>query len=459
MIYRLEDMDESEVIALSLTNVSPSLYYHESKWFKPVMDTLKEVVPEKQRKVPHLKALKWFVTQSGRVIKTGSSGFYVSLHHSYYKHSPLGVGFKPVNDLLYALEEKGYIDIYEGYGKVAQGQVQVKKQSFVHLTEEGRKLWEMIDNKRIPSTKNEDVIELKDRSSGEMKSTQGVKGIKELKEKVVELNKALAKTSIAYKGKPIAPTEYKRVYSDNIYGHGRFYVSGGSVQLLPAVYRSTYLTFNGEGVVELDFSSLHPNLLYEMVELTGEYHPVEGEGGVMEIIGADFKPYAADVSEIVKVDWEMVEAHRKEFNMPTYDPVRNFLKRALLISLNAIDRIQASAALRSRFRLDRERIPEYREFVGIDNNVQSWQVCDAVKEHNYLIEDYFYNDIGFKLMNKDSNIAARVVDTMLANDEPVLIYHDSFIVRESAEELLYNAMRDSWKSEVGDNKFCKIEKK
>ena len=139
--------------------------------------------------------------------------------------------------------------------------------------------------------------------------------------------------------------------------------------------------------------------------------------------------------------------------------MRNFLKRALLISLNAIDRIQASAALRSRFRLDRERIPEYREFVGIDNNVQSWQVCDAVKEHNYLIEDYFYNDIGFKLMNKDSNIAARVVDTMLANDEPVLIYHDSFVVRESAEELLYNAMRDSWKSEVGDNKFCKIEKK
>lgn len=459
MIYRLEDMDESEVIALSLTNVSPSLYYHESKWFKPVMDALKDVVPEKQRKTPHMKALKWFVTQASRVVKTGSSGFYVGLDHKYYTNSPLGVGFKPVNELLYTLEEIGYIDIYVGYGRILDGQVADKKQSFVHLTEEGRKLWETVDNKRIPSTKNEDVIELKDRKSGKSKSTQGVKGIKELKEKVVELNKTLAKTRIAYKGKPIAPTEYKRVYADNIYGHGRFYVSGGGVQLLPAVYRSTYLTFDGEDVVELDFSSLHPNLLYEMVEMTGEYHPVEGEGGVKEILGADFKPYAADVSEIVKVDQEAVEAHRREFDMPNYDPVRNLLKRALLISLNAIDRIQASAALRSRFRLDQERVKEYREFVGIDNSAQMWQICDAVKQHNYLIEDYFYNDVGFKLMNKDSNIAARVVDTMLAEDEPVLIYHDSFIVRANKEEMLYTAMKEAWKAEIGDNKFCKIEKK
>lgn len=459
MIYRLEDMDESEVIALSLTNVSPSLYYHESKYFKPVMETLKEFMPERQRKVPHLKALKWFVTQCSRVVKTKSSGFCVGLDRRYYENSPLGLKFKPVSELLYTLEEAGYIDIYIGYGKMSQGKIVDKRQSFVQLTDKCKRLWGSVDEKRIPTMVNTEVIELKDRATGELKSTQGVKGIKELKEKVVELNKTLAKTRIAYKGRDIAPTEYKRVYADSIYGHGRFYVSGGGVQLLPAVYRSVYLTFDGEGVVELDFSSLHPNLLYEMIEMTGEYHPVDGEGGVKEILGDNFKPYAADVSEIIKVDWEAVEEHRSKFDMPTYDPVRNLLKRALLISLNAIDRIQASAALRSRFRLDQEREEEYREFVGIDNSVQMWQVCDAVKQHNFLIEDYFYNDVGFKLMNKDSNIAARIVDTMLADDEPVLIYHDSFIVRASREEMLYNAMKGAWKEEIGDNKFCKIEKK
>ena len=459
MIYNLQEMDKSEVIALNLTNVAPSLFFHESRWFKPVVDKILELVPDKQRKQPHVKAVKWFVTQSAKTIKTGSSGFYISLDHKYYKQSILGVGFKPVAELLYNLESLGYVDIYKGYAEFSGKDVVNAQQSFVHLTEEGRKLWEVVDKRRIPSLHATDVIELKYRVTQELKPTQGAKGISELKEKVMDLNKTLLKTKIEYKGKSIAPTEYKRVYTDSLYGHGRFYVSGGGVQLLPAVYRSAYLTFDGEPVVELDFSSLHPNLLYEMVDMTGEFHPVEGEGGVREILGEDFKPYAADVSEIVKVDWEAVEAHRKKFNMKGYDPLRNLLKRTLLISLNAIDRIQASAALRSRVRLDKEREEEYREFVGVDNSFQSWQVCDAVKEHNFLIEDYFYNDVGFKLMNKDSNIAARVVDTMLQNDEAVLIYHDSFIVRQSMEQVLLDSMKDAWKKEIGNNKFCKIERK
>ena len=460
MIYELKGMDESDVMALNLTNLSPSLYYHESKWFKPVTETLLHFVPEKQRKLPHIKAVKWFVTQASRVVKANCSGFYVSLRPEFYKNSPLGIGYKPVTELLYKLESAGYIDLYVGcYGVLEYGKARFTQLSFVHLTEKGFALWESVSKRNIPALRETDVIVIKDRETGDELPTQGVKGIKKVKEQVIMLNQALSETVICYKGLPIAPTEYRRIYSDNLYGHGRFYVAGGGVQVLPAIYRSAYLTFDGESVVELDFSSLHPNILYEMVELTGEYHPVEGEGGVKEILGESFKPYAADVSGIVRVDWQAVEAHRLKYNMPTYDPVRNLLKRTLLISLNAIDRIQASAALKSRIRLDRERKEEYREFAGIDSSVQAWQLCDSVKEHNYLIEDYFYNDIGFTLMNKDSNIASRVVESMLELDQPVLIYHDSFIVKKSAEELLYNAMQLAWKEEVGDNKFCKIERK
>lgn len=39
-------------------------------------------------------------------------------------------------------------------------------------------------------------------------------------------------------------------------------------------------------------------------------------------------------------------------------------------------------------------------------------------------------------MNTDSNIASRVVSAMIQEGESVLIYHDSFICRESAEEKL-----------------------
>ena len=62
-------------------------------------------------------------------------------------------------------------------------------------------------------------------------------------------------------------------------------------------------------------------------------------------------------------------------------------------------------------------------------------------------------------MNKDSNISSSVVEKLLNAGEPVLIYHDSFIVRESDAGLLYNAMKEAWGEEMGSNKFCKIEKK
>ena len=180
-----------------------------------------------------------------------------------------------------------------------------------------------VERKHIPRIRLEDVVEIRDRSTKLLKQTQGIKGVKEVREQVTNLNETLANTVIAYKGVPLAPTEYKRVFTDNLYGHGRFYVAGGGVQLLPAIYRSAYLTFNGERVVELDFSSLHPNLLYEQLEATGEYKPVDGEGGVKEILGEGFKPYAADISNLAKVDEVVVQAHREKYDMPTYDPVRN----------------------------------------------------------------------------------------------------------------------------------------
>jgi len=76
-----------------------------------------------------------------------------------------------------------------------------------------------------------------------------------------------------------------------------------------------------------------------------------------------------------------------------------------------------------------------------------------------LIEDYFYSDAGMRLMNTDSNIASRVVSAMIQEGESVLIYHDSFICRASAEEKLLAIMKNAWKEEVGDNQFCFVSKK
>jgi len=47
------------------------------------------------------------------------------------------------------------------------------------------------------------------------------------------LNDSLKDVSIEFKGKRVATVEYKRVYSNSLQESGRFFVSGGGVQLLP----------------------------------------------------------------------------------------------------------------------------------------------------------------------------------------------------------------------------------
>ena len=461
MIYNLEEMDDSTLLGVTLTNVSPSVYYHESKWFKPVVDDLWKVLPKSRKVEPQKKAVAWFVTQSARVVKTGSSGFYLSLDRNSYTDNKQGLGYRAVKKVIDDLELLGYIDLYLGFVKEWENGIPVKKyQSFVHLTEKGLDLWEKVDPSKIPKHKSKHLVIIRDRQTEEEKSTRGVEGIKEIKDQVTMLNEALAQACIEYKGKRVAPVEYHRVFTNSLQEHGRFYVNGGGVQLLPSSYRRSFLTFDGEGVVELDYSSMHPNILYERIEMQGGYGTVDkGDCSIKEILGEGFNPYAAKTKDWIKVDLEAVEDHKRKYDLPDYDPVRNLMKKALLISINAIDRHQANASVKSKLYNDQFKPEENREFIGIDTKLQAFLVCDAIKEHNYLIEDYFYADMAHTLMNIDSNIATRVVNTMLDLGQPILLYHDSFVVKESAHDDLYQAMHVAWKEVIGDNKFCKIEKK
>lgn len=459
MIYNLEEMDESTLLGVSLTNVSPSTFFHESKWFKPVVDEIVKIVPKARKSESQKKAILWFVTQSARVVKTKSSGFYVSLDPKSYTDTKQGLGYRPVRKLIDDLEMLGYIDLYIGFVQEWDNGNAIRKyQSFIQPTEKCIQLWSKVSPSKIPKHKPTTLVVIRDRETEEEKPTKGVLGIKELKEQVTMLNEALATTCIEYKGSRVAPIEYHRVFTNSLQEHGRFYVNGGGVQLLPATYRRSFLTFDGEPVVELDYASMHPNILYERVEMQGGYGTVEkGQCSIKEILGEDFKPYGANVSKLVKVYEEVVKAHQEKYDLSNYDPVRNLLKKALIISINAVDRHQANACLKSKIYNDQFKQEEYREFVGIDPKVQAFLVCDAIKEHNYLIEDYFYADMAHTLMNVDSNIATRVVNAMLDIGQPILLYHDSFVVKGSAYRELYHAMHVAWKEVIGDNKFCKID--
>lgn len=451
MIYDLREMSDLQMYEAMITNTDSSLYYHKSVWYESVVKYLLTVTDGKWE-----KAIRWFVTNSAKAVRNKAGGFYISLSSNYYSSNDQNIGYRVVTAFLYHLEECQFIDIYKGFVKEmdVKGNPTKTVKSFVQFKGKYLALWDTIDLVLMPNTEADEMIEIRNRETGENKSLRGRNGITTLREGVKVLNDSLKDVSIEFKGKRVATVEYKRVYSNSLQESGRFFVSGGGVQLLPEKYRSKYLTFGGEAVCELDYSSIHPMLCLERLNLSGGY-----DCNVWDIIGRDFKPYGADLSEIVKIDQEMIDDHKEKYGLTTYDPVRNLAKAALLISINAIDRTGAVSAVSNKLFQDTKKKDADKKFIGIIKPTKVLDVCEAIRKHNYLIEDYFYTDAGMRLMNIDSNIAARVVSDMIQEGESLLIYHDSFICRESAEDKLLAIMKNAWKEEVGDNQFCFVSKK
>lgn len=454
MRYELIKMDDLDVYRMSVSNVSSSLFYHESKWYSEMTSSL-----EKEMEGENTKALRWFTSNAARALKSGYDGFIVSLRPATYTRNPQGIGYRGVVSLINRMEEEGWIDLYLGFVSswTEDGDSERAIPSFVKFKDKYLALWESVDVALLPSLPAGSLIEIRDRKTGEAKSLRGRKGLKPIMEAVEMLNNSLKGVVIEFMGERVAPVEYKRIYTENLKECGRFFVAGGGVQLIPEKYRSKYLTFDGEPVVELDYSSIHPNICYERVNMGGGFGC-----SLKEVLGEGFKPYDADTS-MLEVDWDEVEAFKREHKIKEYNPLRNLCKQALLTSINAVDRISAVSAVSGEILKDRKKAGTKdegkRKYVGLQKGAKVKDLCEAIREHNFIIEDMFFSDMGVHLMNVDSNITARVIETMVQHGESILCYHDSYICRESAEGMLYEAMKEAWKEEVGDNQFCFIEKK
>ena len=184
-----------------------------------------------------------------------------------------------------------------------------------------------------------------------------------------------------------APVFY-RVFSRGKWSMGgRIYWWG---QNLPASRRAD-LRLDGEAVIELDYASLHPRLLYAK------------RGQVL-----DFDPY----------------------DLP--DVERSISKRALLVALNARTLSQAVAALLKSTSRDGTAWPL--------DWAQTRAVVDAVIAKNPVIAADIGADVGISLMHDDAELALRVVKACNEIGIVCLPVHDSFIVQRRYEGELREIM-------------------
>lgn len=192
----------------------------------------------------------------------------------------------------------------------------------------------------------------------------------------------------------LPPVRLVRIFNNGAFAHGgRFY---GGVEGLPKEERRELL-IDGEETVELDYSALHPRLMYA---LSG-------------------RPLSIDADPYAIAGWE---------------GSRGAVKVAFQQLLNATP----GADLRRP-----KEVP-----VG-DLGGQSWGALLAALEAAHApIAGWFRSCRGLELQRLDSDIAESVLLVMCGEGVPCFPIHDGFLVPSSAEAALRAAMSEAYREEL-----------
>src|SRR6185369_15806718 len=189
-------------------------------------------------------------------------------------------------------------------------------------------------------------------------------------------------------------SDVRRIFCNGSFAEGgRFY--GGWWENLPKEYRK-FIRINNHVIEELDYSCLHPTLLY-----------LEDGLSVPE-------------GDMYKVPGFPAEA-------------RKFLKVSMNIMLNAKSRDSAKKAIRK----DQRKNPDYPP---LPEGMTLDQIFDGFVAKHSGISNHFFTGAGTRLQRIDSDVAEAVMLKLVVQDIPVLPLHDSFLVSRLHKEALAVAM-------------------
>lgn len=444
-------MSKRERIEIQTHITHYNIQYNESKKYRFILDHL-----ETEIGLGYRKELWCFITNTARAIKYRAVGLSVPRDFKPYKENVQKISHKRMVALLDILEGMGHIDLYIGgivdwHTMSGVGSIAVLSSRFLSLFD-GVDVSDEVDHFH--------TVEIKDRETGALKSNKGVRGVGKINIYMDEYNEKLINTEISKGQDLLAVQQYKRSFSDRIGFGGRHYNTSGGVQVMNQDERSK-LKINGEAVSELDFKAMHPSILYEQEYATD---PESVGSWIADVWGGEYNPYGAQMP-FLQVNKEKVQWYRKEYNNPTYNPIRNLSKHALMVCLNAKTYKRAFIQVTEEFRAEQREWEqgqiEGSRFYGIEaeDNFPGNTVCQAVRSHNKPIENHFYKDKGVQLQYVDSEIVAEVLNRLLMEDEVLLPEHDSVIVRSSIKDKVYRYMREAYKDVMGSDEFCYIEEK
>lgn len=242
---------------------------------------------------------------------------------------------------------------------------------------------------RLMLVKPAEAIWLRDRGTRQLIDYRDNRQTERRRRLVEELNEAIMGANLP----PAAAAPIVCIYTDNFGQNGRFYGLGNCFQNMPLEIRKL-ITICGESVVELDFRTIHPALLYARAGAAppSDCYSVRG-----------FSRALAKLGLLVLINARNEASARRA--IATSDPMKATAPASMQVAFGAAQRL-----------------------------------IDQLKNLHSRIAWAFHCDMGLELMAQDAAIAAEVIRTMLARGIVVLPIHDSFLVPASKASELEAAM-------------------
>lgn len=205
---------------------------------------------------------------------------------------------------------------------------------------------------------------------------------KELKKIVVDYNNYTNQHEFLLDGKKQI-TDLTRIFNNSSWSQGgRFY---GKIQNKLRLDRPS-ITIDNQSTVEIDFSGIHPNMLYHL-----ENKQLEG----------------------------------KAYDLGIQTP-RELIKKWILIVVNASNRKEAKYAFK-------EEVNDYNKenIAAISNAALEFDLIDqAFKMKHKDISKFLYSGMGVDLQFHDSQIMSAILKQCINNDIVCYPIHDSLIIKE-----------------------------
>lgn len=362
-----------------------------------------------------------------------SQRFYATI----VKYNLFGISYRPMKQIVdgLAMAKHGYITIQDGYIHYATGLTEVSK---MRATDKLRCLLEdqfNVTMEMIVEHKNKEIIILKgepieDKSKGKGRKNSIIplvnypetRTTRDMRSRLIRYNKLIAETFIdldiqGYKYEKkrfndkrdeinlivnLGRKSSYRIFNGDFAHGGRFY--GTWWQGCPEKLRQRIM-IQGEHTHEIDFSGIHPQLLYAM------------EGSKL----GDKEPY------IIPKD-----------NDP--QKLRKVYKLILLTSVNCRSDKQCIPAVRKQLIEDMEESPDDwpEEIPDLESMLKE------LKDHHPIIRKWINQNMGLSLQKVDSMIVERVLYVLTKERIPVLSVHDSFICRASNADRVHQEMRKAF---------------